>query len=90
MSGREPGGKSGLTRRAALQLAGGLAGAAGLSTALPPLAAGGAWAAGRSGLHGLSIFGELNYLEIRNQIEGAAVHVRSLGFSVGFPLARFF
>jgi microcin C transport system substrate-binding protein len=61
MSGREPGGKSGLTRRAALKLAGGLAGAAGLSPALPPLAAGGAWAAGRTGLHGLSIFGELKY-----------------------------
>jgi len=37
-----------------------------------------------------ALFGELNYLEIRNQIDGASVHVRSLGFSVGFPLARFF
>jgi microcin C transport system substrate-binding protein len=43
----------GLTRRAALTLAGAAAAAA----ALPPFA----WAAGRSGLHGLSIFGDLKY-----------------------------
>ncbi len=43
----------GLTRRNALQLAG----AAAAATALPPFA----WAAGKTGLHGLSIFGELKY-----------------------------
>ena len=43
----------GLTRRSALQLAG----AAALSSTLAPFA----WAAGKSGLHGLSIFGDLKY-----------------------------
>ena len=43
----------GLTRRTALQLAG----AATFAGALPPWA----WAAGRSGLHGLSVFGDLKY-----------------------------
>jgi len=43
----------GLTRRAALKLAG----AAAAVTVLPPFA----WAAGRIGLHGLSIFGDLKY-----------------------------
>ena len=43
----------GLTRRNALQFAG----AAAAAIALPPFA----WAAGKTGLHGLSIFGELKY-----------------------------
>ena len=46
-------GGPGLTRRSALRLAGAAAGFA----ALKPFA----WAAGRSGLHGLSIFGDLKY-----------------------------
>lgn len=37
-----------------------------------------------------SLFGELNYLGVRNRFENESVYVRSLGFSVGFPLARFF
>jgi len=37
-----------------------------------------------------AIFGELNYLGIRNRFDADAVYVRSIGFSVGFPLARFF
>lgn len=36
-----------------------------------------------------SFFGELNYLGVRNRIDDASVYVRSLGFSVGFPLANF-
>lgn len=44
---------AGLTRRAALQLAGGAAAFA----AMTPWA----WAAGKTGLHGLSIFGDLKY-----------------------------
>jgi microcin C transport system substrate-binding protein len=43
----------GLTRRSALQIAG----AAAASAALPPFA----WAAGKTGLHGLSVFGDLKY-----------------------------
>ena len=45
--------RPGLTRRAALQLGG----AAVAASALPPWA----WAAGKTGLHGLSIFGDLKY-----------------------------
>ncbi|MBS1961847.1 MAG: hypothetical protein JST04_06500 [Bdellovibrionales bacterium] len=37
-----------------------------------------------------AIFGELNYLSIRNQFDGESVYVRALGFSLGFPLAKFF
>src|SRR5690606_29282181 len=43
----------GVTRRSALRLAG----AGVLLAAMPPWA----WAAGRSGLHGLSVFGDLKY-----------------------------
>jgi hypothetical protein len=37
-----------------------------------------------------SLFGEINYLEVRDAIEGQSVYTRSVGFSLGFPLARFF
>jgi hypothetical protein len=37
-----------------------------------------------------SIFGEFNFLEVRNRFDADTVHVRSVGFSVGFPLAKFF
>lgn len=37
-----------------------------------------------------SLFGEVNYLGVRNQFESDSIYVRSLGFSIGFPLARFF
>jgi hypothetical protein len=37
-----------------------------------------------------SFFAELNYLGIRNTFDGQSVAVRSIGFSLGFPLARFF
>jgi microcin C transport system substrate-binding protein len=45
--------KGGITRRAGLQLAGATA----AFSFMKPLA----WAAGRTGLHGLSVFGELKY-----------------------------
>jgi len=37
-----------------------------------------------------SLFGEFNYLGIRNNFDGEVVEVRSVGLSIGFPLARFF
>ena len=37
-----------------------------------------------------AIFGEVNYLGIRDTIDGDSVYARSVGFSVGFPIARFF
>jgi len=37
-----------------------------------------------------AIFAEVNYLGIRDKFEGDSVNVRTVGFSIGFPLARFF
>jgi hypothetical protein len=37
-----------------------------------------------------ALFGEVNYLGVRNQFLDETVTVRSIGFSLGFPLARFF
>jgi hypothetical protein len=37
-----------------------------------------------------AIFGEFNYLGVRNRFDADSVYVRSMGFSVGFPLAKFF
>lgn len=39
---------------------------------------------------GSSFFGEMNYLSIRDRFDERSVASRSLGVSVGFPLARFF